>query len=272
MHLDLNMKYKALILIVYSLLFVSCSEYVKLQKSTDPETKFIAGKNFFMEKKYTKSITMFESVIHYYRGTPQAEEVMYFIAESYLGQKNYYSASEYYNAYIRNFPRGKFSQDVTYKIAYCYYKDSPDARLDQTTTENAIQALREYIEIYPNTDKVSECRTMLSEMEDKLAYKGYLNAKLYYNLGLYGGNNYRAAIVTAENTLREYPDSKYKDDIMFIILQSKSKEASLSVAEKKIERFSEVIDEYYRYVNEFADGRHIKEANRIYKEAKQIVK
>ena len=232
MHLDLNMKYKALILIVYSLLFVSCSEYVKFQKSTDPETKFIAGKNFFMEKKYTKSITMFESVIHYYRGTPQAEEVMYFIAESYLGQKNYYSASEYYNAYIRNFPRGKFSQDVTYKIAYCYYKDSPDARLDQTTTENAIQALREYIEIYPNTDKVSECRTMLSEMEDKLAYKGFLNAKLYYNLGLYGGNNYRAAIVTAENTLREYPDSKYKDDIMFIILQSKSKEASLSVAEK----------------------------------------
>ena len=109
-------------------------------------------------------------------------------------------------------------------------------------------------------------------MEDKLAYKGFLNAKLYYNLGLYGGNNYRASIVTAENTLREYPESKYREDIMFIILQSKFKEASLSVAEKRVERYSEVIDEYYRYVNEFADGKHIKEANRLYKEAKQIVK
>ena len=266
------MKNKALFIFICSLLFVSCGEYAKLQKSTDPEQKFIAGKNYFMEKKYAKSVSMFESVIHYYRGTPKAEEVMYFIAESYLGQKDYYSASEYYNAYLRNFPRGKFAQDVTYKVAYCYYIYSPDARLDQTTTENAIQALNEYIEIYPNSDRIDECRKMLAEMEDKLAYKGFLNAKLYYNLGLYGGNNYRASIVTAENTLREYPESKYREDIMFIILQSKFKEASLSVAEKRVERYSEVIDEYYRYVNEFVDGKHIKEANRLYKEAKQIVK
>lgn len=266
------MKSKALIIIISGLFLASCSEYVQLQKSTDPEQKFAAGKNYFMEKKYAKSITMFESIIQYYRGTPQAEEVMYFIAESYFGQKDYYSASEYYNAYVRNFPRGKFSQDVSYKIALCYYKDSPDARLDQTTTESAIQALNEYIDIYPNSDNVNECRAMLAEMEDKLAYKGFLNAKLYFNLGLYGGNNYRASIVTAENTLRDYPDTKYKDDIMFVILQSKSKEASLSVAEKRVERYSEVIDEYYRYVNEFADGKHIKEANKLYKEAKQIVK
>ena len=34
---------------------------------------------------------------------------------------------------------------------------------------------------------------------------------------------------------------------------------------------SEVIDEYYRYANEFPDGKNIREANRILREAKNIV-
>ena len=36
--------------------------------------------------------------------------------------------------------------------------------------------------------------------------------------------------------------------------------------------YSEVIDEYYRYANAFPDGKHIKEANRILREAKNITK
>jgi hypothetical protein len=38
------------------------------------------------------------------------------------------------------------------------------------------------------------------------------------------------------------------------------------------ERYSEVIDEYYRYANAFPNGKHIKEANRILREARNIVK
>ena len=41
--------------------------------------------------------------------------------------------------------------------------------------------------------------------------------------------------------------------------------------EKKKERYSEVIDEYYRYANAFPDGKHIKEANRILREAKNML-
>ena len=261
-----------LIIILLSLFLTSCSEYVRLQKSTNPEEKFQAGKNYFQEKKYVKSATMFEEIVPYYRGTPQAEEVLYLLAESYMGQKDYYSASEYFQAYVRNFPRGAYAQEARYKVAYCYYLDSPDARLDQTATYDAINAFSEYISLYPESDRVSDCRKYLFEMEDKLAYKEFLNSKLYYNLGLYGGNNYRACVTTAENTLRDFPETKYRDDLVFIILKAKSKEASLSVQEKKKERYSEVIDEYYRYANAFPDGKHIKEANRILREAKNITK
>ena len=216
-----------------SLFLTSCSEYVRLQKSTDPEEKFQAGKNYFQEKKYVKSVAMFEEIVPYYRGTPQAEEVLYLLAESYMGQKDYYSASEYFQAYIRNFPRGTYAQEARYKVAYCYYLDSPDARLDQTETYEAINALSEFISLYPESDRVADCRKYLFEMEDKLAYKELLSSKLYYNLGLYGGNNYRACVTTAENALKDFPETKYRDDLVFVILKAKSKEASLSVEEKK---------------------------------------
>lgn len=262
------MKYKLLYLLILCTVCTSCGEYVRLQKSTDPEEKFNAGKNYFQEKKYAKSITMFESIVQYYRGTPKAEELLYLLAESYMGQGDYFSASEYFQAYLRNFPRGQFAQESRYKVAYCYYLDSPDARLDQDATYNAVDAFYEFIELYPESDRVSEARKYLFEMENKLAYKEYLNARLYYNLGLYGGNNYQACVVTVENVLKDYPETIYRDDLLFLVLQSKAKEASMSVPEKKAERYSEVIDEYYRYTNEFDHGKHAKEAAKILKEAR----
>jgi outer membrane protein assembly factor BamD len=262
---------KILNYILLVLLLTSCGEYVRLQRSTDPEEKFQAGKNYFQEKKYAKCITMFEDIVPYYRGTPQAEELLYLLSESYMGQQDYYSASEYYQAYIRNFPRGTYAEEARYKVAYCYYLDSPDPRLDQVATYDAINAFSEFISLYPESSRIGECRKYLFEMEVKLAYKELLNAQLYYNLGLYGGNNYRACVTTAENALRDFPDASCKDDLVFVILKAKAKEASFSVEEKKKERYSEVVDEYYRYANEFPNGKHIKEANRILRDAKNKV-
>lgn len=266
------MRNNILYILIVGVVMSSCGDYVRLQKSTDPEEKFQAGKNYFQEKKYTKCVTMFEDIVQYYRGTTEAEELLFLLSEAYMGQKDYYSASEYFQAYLRNFPQGQFSEEARFKVAYCYYLDSPDARLDQTATYNAINAFSEFLSFYPNSDRADDCREYLFEMEDKLAYKGYLNSKLYFNLGLYGGNNYKACIYTAENVLKDYPETSYRDDLLFIILQAKASEAALSVHEKKAERYSEVIDEYYRYTNEFPDGRHVKQANKILKTARSFVK
>lgn len=259
------------IALVLVLVFASCSSYDKVQKSNDVEKKLQMGKNFYLEKKYTKSIALFESVVSSFRGTPQAEELLFLLSCSYMQTKDYMAASEYFDTYMRNFPRGKFAEESHYLIARCYYLDSPDVRLDQTATENAIYAFSEYIELYPAGSHVDDSFKYITEMENKLAYKDYLAAKLYYDLGLYGGNNYRACVVTAENMLKEYPDCQYREEAIFLILKSKYKEAILSVEDKRYDRFSEVVDEYYRYANEFPNGKFIKDANKIMKEARKTV-
>ena len=57
-----------------------------------------------------------------------------------------------------------------------------------------------------------------------------------------------------------------------MLLKSKWKEAQYSVAERKEERYSEVVDEYYNYINEFPEGKNLKDADKILKEAKNYLK
>lgn len=254
-----------------AVLLASCSSVGRLLKEKDPEVKYAAAKNFFLEKKYAKCTQLLEDVSPYFKGTGRSEEVLYLLAESYCGQEDYATAAEYYKTYVKNYPRGEFAQECNFKIGYCYYKDSPDPRLDPTSTLNAMAALTDFLERYPLSERASEAYQYIFELEDKMAYKGYLNAKLYYNLGMYLGNNYRSAIITANNTLKEYPETKHRELLLFLILQAKYKEASLSVQEKKAERYSEVVDEYYNYASEFPNGKFIRDANRMLKEAKAHV-
>lgn len=246
----------------------SCTSYQKMLKNDNADDRFEAAKNFYLQKQYSKATVLFESLTTTYRGQRAAEEVLYLLAKSRLGQKDYYTASQDFANYVKSFPRGEFSEESRFYIGYCLYMDLPEAELDQEATTAAISAMTEFIEFFPDGDYSRQARECLKEMDEHLAYKELRNAQLYYKLGLYMGNNYRSAIVVSENALRDYPDTKYREEFSFLILQSKYKEASLSVAEKQQERYSELIDECYRYTIDFPDSKNHKEALRIMKEAK----
>lgn len=259
-------------MILFAISISSCnSGYKKLQMNADPDVKYEAAKIYFLEQDYAKASELLDEIVSYYRGSAKAEQILYLLSESYMRLNDYYSASEYFKSYIRNYPRGEYAEDVRFKIAYCYYLESPDARLDQSSTYAAISSFSEFIETYPNATNIDDARKYLFEMYDKIAYKDYLNAKLYYDLGLYGGNNYQAAVIVAEEALKDFPDTSHKEELLFVVLKSKYKEATHSVADKSRERYSEVIDEYYRYASEYSDGKYIKDANRILKAAQKVV-
>ncbi len=105
--------------------------------------------------------------------------------------------------------------------------------------------------MYPESKLVPDANRMVDELLNKLAYKYYLNARLYYNLGNYMGNNYLSAVITAQNALKKFPSTSYRDDLSFLILESKFAQAEQSVVSKREERYQDTIDEYYSYINEF---------------------
>ena len=106
--------YVALTLVI--LLMTSCGEYQQILKSKDPDEKFRKALEFFDKQEYMKAQTLFDDVAPYYKGTERFEEVVCYQARAHLGQKDYSNASDYYQAYIRNYPKGKHITEARFQL------------------------------------------------------------------------------------------------------------------------------------------------------------
>ncbi|MDE6353408.1 MAG: outer membrane protein assembly factor BamD [Muribaculaceae bacterium] len=250
----------------------SCGEYQRVLKSNDLSYKFEYAKRAFEEKKYAQTTTILRDIVTQFKGSDRAEESLYLLALAHYENKEYEDAAAYFQSYYNLYPKGKYTELARYFAGYAYYLDSPDPQLDQSNTIKAMEELQNFLEYYPKSDKVAIAQNTIFELQDKITLKELQNAQLYYNLGTYMGNNYESAIITAQNAVKNYPYSKYKEELEMLILKSRYQEAALSVAEKKTDRFRDVIDEYYSFVNNYPESPHRSEADNILRIAQKHVK
>ena len=258
----------------------SCGEYNTVLKSTDYEYKYEAAKGYFAKGQNSRAATLLEELIPILKGTANAEESAYMLAMTYFNQGDYISASHYFNVYYTTYPRGTYTELARFFCGKALYLDTPEPRLDQSSTYKAIQELQMFIEYFPESSRKDLAQGMIFELQDKLVEKEYLSAKLYYDLGSYTGNtvysstgnNYLAAVVTAQNVLRDYPYTKRREDLSILILRAKYDMAKESVLEKQEERMRETIDEYYAFKNEFPESKYMPEVEKIFQDASKYVK
>ena len=257
----------------------SCGEYNKVLKSTDYEYKYEAAKAYFAKGQNSRAATILEELIPIMKGTSNGEESLYMLAMTYYNQGDFVTASHYFNTYYTTYPRGTYTELARFHSGTALYLDTPEPRLDQSSTYKAIDELQMFLEYFPTSNRRDIAQNMIFELQDKLVEKEYLSAKLYYDLGSYTGNtvysstgnNYLAAVVTAQNILREYPYTQRREDLSILILRAKYDMAKESVLEKKAERMRETIDEYYAFKNEFPDSKYMKEVEAIFKDASKYV-
>ncbi len=261
-----------IILSLFTLIFCSCGEYQRALKSSDYNYKFEFAKQAFEQKRWTQAATLFKECCTVFKGTDKAEESYYLLAMSHFENKDYISSGAYFKSYYTRYPKGKFVELARFYCGYGFYLDSPDPQLDQSTTIQGIEELQAFLDLFPRSDKVPQAQAAVFELQDKLTLKQLQNAQLYYNLGTYMGNNYESCVIVARNAVRDYPYSKYKEDLELLILKARFKEAELSVDERKRDRFREVIDEYYSFINNYPDSPNRAEADNIFAIASKYVK
>lgn len=267
-----KMKKNIIITLLIAVVFSSCGEYNKLLKSTDYEYKYEAAKNYFAKGQYGRSATILEELITIFKGTDKAEESLYMLAMSYYNQQDYETSSHYFITYYNTYPRGTFAELSRFHAGKALALNTPEPRLDQSVTYKAIQELQMFLEYYPQSAKKQEAQDMIFSLQDKLVRKDYMSAQLYFNLGNYMGNNYQSCVITAQNALKDYPYTNYREDLSILILRAKYEMAIQSVDEKKVDRFRETVDEYYAFKNEFPESKYNKEIEKIFKESQKVIK
>lgn len=254
-----------LILFLASLFLCSCGEYQRVLKSDDVNYKFDYAKRAYEEGRYVQAATLLKDCITLLKGSDKAEESLYLLAMSHFENKDYVSSGAYFSTYYNRYPRGRYTEAARFYCGYGYFLDSPEPQLDQTGTIKAIEELQAFLDYFPWSEKVSIAQNAIFELQDKLTLKQLQNAQLYYNLGNYMGNNYESAVIVAKNAIKDYPYSKYKEDLEMLILKARYQEAVNSIEERKAERFREVVDEYYSFINNYPDTDNRQEADNIFR-------
>ena len=256
---------KIVILSLVAVVLSGCSGYNKIMKASDYNTKYSLAKTYFMEGHYTTCSSILEECVAFQRGTAQSEESMYLLATCYYNINDYLSASQYYMACYRSFPNSTYSENCLFWSGKSLFLDTPDPRLDATSTTNAIVQLQRFVETYPESKYRNEAEKMIYIMYDRLVEKELGTAELYYSMGNYLGNNYRSCIIVAQNALRDFPYTKYREKLSVMVLRAKFQMAQESVLEKRDDRYRDAIDEYYAFKNEFPESSYMKEADKIFR-------
>jgi len=239
---------------------MSCSSYQKLLKSSDNELKYSKSIEYYEKGNYKVAQTLFEQIQAFYKGTDKAEKIAFYNANCYYKLKDYILGGYYFKSFATNFSTSIYAEEALYLSAYCSYLESPRSSLDQTSTKEAISSLQLFINQYPKSAKVAECNKLIDELRAKLEKKDIDIAMMYYRM-----SDYKAAVVSLNNVLKDYPDTKSKELILYSILQAKYQYAINSVYDKRTERLNAASDAYDELVAGFPIGEYSEKALSIKK-------
>lgn len=261
------------------MLLESCSEYSNVLKSNDYEYRYEAAKALYADGHYRQAAELFSLLLAPLKGTSYGEESLYMLGESNLKAKDYESAVMFFKKYYQLYPKGSYMELSRYNTGYALYKQTPDIRLDQSSTMEAIKEFQNFLDYCPETTLKEHAHQIIYDMQDKLVQKEYQSAKLYYDLGtytlncIYGGNNYEACVVTAQNALKDYPyaSANLREELSILTLRAKYHLARQSVEERRLERFRDAIDEYYAFQNDYPESKYLKEATSIRNYSERVV-
>lgn len=194
---------------------------------------------YYENGQYLSAARIFEELYPLSLGTPTADTLLFLFADCYYKNKDYELAAFHFKDYARHYPGTEKAEEAHYMCVKSVFEVSPIYSLDQSSTLYAIDEMDLFIKSYPRSKHVDECNEMLDILREKLAQKDFEIAKLYYNT-----DNYQAAQIAVKNFLKEYPNSKYAHEAVYILVKNNHEYAKKSVNKKKRERFQACIDAF----------------------------
>jgi outer membrane protein assembly factor BamD len=246
----------ASLLITTLLVAGSCkSSYDKLKESNDRAKQYQQAVKYYNKKDYTKALELFELLTPKYRGLTEAEDLFYYYAFANYNLKDYTSARYHFKNFADMYPSSTRAEECRYMGAYCYYLDSPNPSLDQENTTKAIETLQLFINLYPKSERSVEAGKLIQNLRDKLETKAYNNAKLYLDIG-----DYLSAVMAFNNALRDYPDTKYAEEMEFLTIRAQYLYARNSAEFRQEDRYTQVMTYADQFNDKYANSKYAKDA------------
>ena len=274
------MKIRTIILCSVAAMMTGCAgEFNRVIKSSDYDYRYEYAKQCFAEGKFGRAEILLQDLITLKKGTDEAEEALYMLAMSQYMNHDFESAAATFRKYFSSYPKGFYAEQAMFYVGQSLYESAPEPRLDQTPTIGAINAYQQFLDFFPGSQLREKAQNRLFELQDKLVVKELLSAQLYFNLGGYFGNvnsgtesNYSSCIIVAQNALKTYPYTKWREDFSLLVMKSKFELAENSTEDKKLERYRDAEDECYGFLNEYPESAQCSLAEKYIAKCKKVTK
>lgn len=240
------------------------SKFDQLRASNDVTKKYQEALRLYNNKYYNKALLLFEDLVQRYRGRTEAEDLYYYYAYTNFKLKDYTTARYHFKVFAETYPNSPRAEECRFMSAKCYYLESPVYSLDQQNTVKAIDALQLFINLYPKSERVPAASKLIDDLRGKLELKSYMNAKLFLDLG-----DYKSAIIAFRNSTKDFPDTKYAEEMEFLSIKAQYLLAKNSFESKQEERFNEVIQLYADFSTKYPISKYLKEASQFKKSSEQ---
>ncbi|MFP4091111.1 MAG: outer membrane protein assembly factor BamD [Cyclobacteriaceae bacterium] len=243
----------------FLLILTSCSDFRKIQKSSDWQVKYDAAMEYYKKKDYYRAIVLLEEVLPIIRGTKTAEEAQFYYAYAHYYDNKYILSAHYFKNFYDTYNRSKYATEALFMHAYSLYLQSPIHSLDPTSTLEAIDAMQLFINKYAYSEYKDRAEQILDELRGKLELKAYNAALLYYKL-----ERYEAAIIAFDNFSKEFPDSELNEALSYWKVAAQFRLAEQSIQTKQQERYYTAIEYYQAFIDKYPESNFVREAESIY--------
>lgn len=200
----------------------------------DAEDQFALAKREFEKKHYDRAVIEFQKLIFNYPGAVVIDSAQYLLGVSYYNQKDYPLAVTEFNKLLSSFPTSLLSDDAAFMVAFCDFKMSARAELDQERTSKALEELKSFLDDYPESERTKEAQDLLTECRSRLAKKVYESGRLYFKM-----RQYEAALIYLKDLINEYHDTKWAAPAQFHIAEAYFKQKKFDQAKEEYQKFLE---------------------------------
>ena len=260
------MKVPNYLVIVAVLFFIGCSDLQKALKSDDVKLKNDLAIELYEQGKHRKAAQLFVQLKEIYRGRPQAERIVFFYANSLLNTKNYILAAYEFETFIKSYPKSQKADEAYFMMALAHYKTSPNYSLDQTDTFEALDKIQEFINRYPDSERMAEANAMATELREKTEQKGFETAKQYNTI-----RDYKASLTALDNFIADNPGTSFREDALFVQFSAAATLAVNSVYYKKQKRLEDAKSKYENFKRLYPNSKHMEDATKMMEDIDQEI-
>jgi outer membrane protein assembly factor BamD len=179
------------------------------------ELLYDTGADRLDKRRWDDAVSYFEEVERQHPYSEWSRRAILMTAYAHYQSNNYPDAIGDTERFLSLYPGNPSAVYAYYLKAVCYFEQIVDVNRDQAYTEQALAALREVVQRYPNSEYAQDARVKIDMVNDQLAGKEMTIGRYYLHQG-----DTLAAIGRFRTVVDKYQTTSHTPEALYRLVES----------------------------------------------------